>query len=98
MGFRNSAASLVASATGIIPKIVEKAVIRTGRGNRVLLALGDGRFRAQPVVMGLVSGQHVEIISGVEQGQAVVTSAQFLLDSEASQEAEFERMDGEDPS
>jgi Cu(I)/Ag(I) efflux system membrane fusion protein len=75
-----------------------EAVIRTGQGDRVLLAMGDGRYRARNVVVGLVSGQHVEIISGIEEGQRVVTSAQFLLDSEASQAAEFERMsDRESP-
>jgi Cu(I)/Ag(I) efflux system membrane fusion protein len=71
------------------------AVIRTGKMDRVVLALGQGRFRAVQVSIGRVSGTHIEILSGLEAGDTVVTAAQFLLDSESSKSADFSRMDSE---
>ncbi|RMF74469.1 MAG: efflux RND transporter periplasmic adaptor subunit, partial [Alphaproteobacteria bacterium] len=65
----------------VIPR---EALIRTGRNERVILALGDGRFRPAQVVSGLESGEKIEILEGLEEGERVVTSAQFLIDSEAS--------------
>lgn len=65
----------------VIPR---EALIRTGRNQRVILALGNGRFRPAEVVPGLESGERVEILQGLLEGERVVTSAQFLIDSEAS--------------
>ncbi|HID49864.1 MAG TPA: efflux RND transporter periplasmic adaptor subunit, partial [Chromatiales bacterium] len=61
-----------------------EALIRTGREERVLIALGEGRFEARPVRSGIESGEWVEIVSGLQAGEKVVTSGQFLIDSEAS--------------
>ena len=74
--------------------IPREALIKTGAGQRVILALGDGRFRPQRVTAGIESGDYVEIVSGLEEDDQVVTSAQFLIDSEASLQASFRRMDG----
>jgi Cu(I)/Ag(I) efflux system membrane fusion protein len=60
------------------------AVIRTGRGERVVVALGEGRFGSREVVTGLESGDRVEIRSGLAAGEEVVVSGQFLIDSESS--------------
>ena len=73
----------------IIPR---EALIRTGRESRVILAVGDGRFRAREVVPGIESGDYVEIVAGLEPGDRVVTSAQFLIDSEASLKASLLRL------
>lgn len=73
-----------------------EAVIRTGRSDRVVLALGDGRFRAVPVTIGFSDGERTEILDGLEDGAVVVSSGQFLIDSEASLKAGFARM--EDPA
>jgi Cu(I)/Ag(I) efflux system membrane fusion protein len=70
-----------------------EGLIRTGRDERVIIALGDGRFEARHVVAGIESGDYVEIISGVEDGDAVVVSGQFLIDSEASMRASMQRME-----
>ena len=83
-------ASVGSAETLIIPS---DAVIRTGKADRVVLALGEGRFRSQQVSIGRVSGSNTEILSGLSVGASVVTSAQFLLDSESSKSADFERMD-----
>ncbi len=69
-----------------------EALIRTGRDNRVIIALGGGKFKAQHVVPGIESGNDVEILSGIKAGDDVVTSAQFLIDSEANMRASLERM------
>ena len=69
-----------------------EGLIRSGREERVILALGDGRFEARKVRAGIESGNYVEILEGVEQGEEIVISGQFLIDSEASMRASLNRM------
>ena len=78
--------------------IPREALIRTGRSERVVLALGEGRFRQTEVVSGMESGGSVEILEGIGEGDEVVVSAQFLIDSESSLNASFIRMDEPDAS
>ena len=73
-----------------------EALIRTGRESRVVIALGDGRFTSRTVTAGIESGDWVEILAGIEPGDEVVTSGQFLLDSEASLKASMTRMQSPD--
>lgn len=74
------------------------ALIRTGQAERVVLALGEGRFKPVPVKAGLAVGDRVEIVEGLKEGDRVVTSAQFLIDSESSLSAGLARMqDAEAP-
>jgi Cu(I)/Ag(I) efflux system membrane fusion protein len=68
------------------------AVIRTGNQNRLVLALGEGYYKSIAVDLGRVTQEYVEILNGVEEGEAVVTSAQFLLDSESSKTSDFKRL------
>lgn len=63
------------------------AVIRTGDSDRVVVALGDGRFDVCPIETGARTGNRVEVLRGLRAGQRVVTSAQFLIDSEANVDA-----------
>ncbi len=72
--------------------IPREAVIRTGTQDRVVLALGEGRFKSIEVKLGRMDEQYVEIIAGLESGEEVVTSAQFLLDSESSKTSDFRRL------
>ncbi|MGA8276767.1 MAG: efflux RND transporter periplasmic adaptor subunit [Rhodanobacteraceae bacterium] len=67
--------------------VPDLAVIRTGRSERVVVALGNGRFDVCPVETGATSGERVEILKGLQAGQRVVISAQFLIDSEANVDA-----------
>ncbi len=76
--------------------IPREALIKGSDKQHVILALGKGRFRAVPVVSGMESGGRVEIIKGLNEGDKVVTSAQFLIDSEASLKASFSRMGSDD--
>src|SRR3546814_486633 len=70
-----------------------EALIRMGTGERVVLALGDGRFRPVPVEAGITVGDRVQIRDGLKEGDRVVTSAQFLLDSESSLSGGLARLD-----
>ena len=74
-------------------QIPRDALIRTGEGSRVIVALGKGRFQPVVVVPGLESGEVIEIVSGLEEGQEIVVSGQFLIDSESSLMADFQRME-----
>lgn len=75
--------------------IPREALIRTGKENRVILALGEGRFTPRRVKPGIESGDWVEILEGIESGEQVVVSGQFLIDSEASLKASLMRMSGQ---
>jgi len=68
------------------------AVLRTGERNLVVVALGGGRFAPREVVLGLERQGYVEVLRGVEEGEVVVTSAQFLLDSESSLQEAIQKM------
>ena len=73
--------------------IPREALIRTGSQDRVVLALGKGRFKSVAVTAGRISGAQVEILSGLDEGEKIVSSAQFLLDSESSKTSDFMRME-----
>ena len=75
-----------------ITVIPREALIRTGSEERVVLSLGEGRYQPRKVTAGIESGDWVEILSGLEVGETVVTSGQFLIDSEASIKASLQRM------
>ena len=64
--------------------IPTEAVIQTGRRIVVLLAEEQGRFRPVEVEIGIESGGQTEVKRGLQAGQQVVVSSQFLIDSEAS--------------
>lgn len=64
--------------------VPSSAVVRTGERSLVFVDLGGGRIAPQEAVTGRTAGEHTEILSGVAPGQRVVTSAQFLLDSESN--------------
>ena len=78
---------------GKVVHIPREALIRGGTVNRVVVALGGGRFKAQPVQIGIESGDRVAIRKGLAAGDMVVVSAQFLIDSESNIEAALSRME-----
>ncbi|MFC4346524.1 efflux RND transporter periplasmic adaptor subunit [Kordiimonas lipolytica] len=84
--------SIMAAPESGVLSIPREALIRTGKTDRVILALGDGRFRPAEVIAGHESGDRVGIKAGLEAGERVVTSGQFLIDSEASINSAFLRM------
>ena len=73
--------------------IPREALIRGQDTDRVVVALGDGNYTVQEVMTGIESGGWLEIIAGLAVGDEVVTSAQFLIDSEASLAGSIQRLD-----
>jgi len=73
----------------IIPK---EAILRSSMKNRVIVEIKPGQFKPRDVQIGLENETVAEVVSGLEKGETVVTSAQFLIDSEASLKASFARM------
>jgi membrane fusion protein, copper/silver efflux system len=70
-----------------------EALIRTGQAARVVLVDDEAHFRVREVVAGMESGDWVEIREGLEPGDKVVVSGQFLIDSEASLRAGHGRLE-----
>lgn len=64
--------------------VPSEAVIRTGRRALVMLAEDAGRYRPVEVQLGREHDGQTVVLKGLEEGQQVVASGQFLLDSEAS--------------
>jgi len=72
----------------VVPK---NSVIRSGKRDLVFVAVGEGRFLPREVKVGLETDDYYEIVDGLSPGTAVVTSAQFLLDSEAKLQEAIQR-------
>lgn len=84
----------LAQNAGAKPVLVipQEALIGSGDRNRVLVAEGNGHFAPVDVVAGLAQDGWVEIKQGLQAGQQVVTSGQFLIDSEASMRSALPQM------
>ena len=67
--------------------VPESAVLDSGARQAVLIDKGDGRFEPRQVKLGRRGGGYVEITNGVAEGDAVVTSANFLIDAESNLKA-----------
>jgi len=89
--------SLVGSDGPDVVSIPRSALIRSGTEDRVVVALGDGRFAPRRVVAGAESGERVAITEGLAAGENVVVAGQFLLDSEANLRAGLGRLGEESP-
>lgn len=76
-------------------KVSRQAVIVTGERESVILDKGNGQFQPVDVVTGMRSRGQVEILSGLSEGDKVVVSGQFLIDSEANLQSSFGRMNSE---
>jgi Cu(I)/Ag(I) efflux system membrane fusion protein len=64
--------------------IPSSAVLETGERTLIFMDMGGGRLMPMDVVTGRTAGDYTEVLSGLEPGQRVVTSAQYLLDSESN--------------
>ena len=83
---------LSAAARPDVLLVPSEAVIQTGTRNVVMLAQGGGKFLPVDVEIGMEANGHSEIRKGLEAGQTVVVSGQFLIDSEASLKGTAMRM------
>jgi Cu(I)/Ag(I) efflux system membrane fusion protein len=84
--------TLVGEAGAPAVTVPRSALIRSGSGDRVVVALGEGRFAPRRVVAGPESGDRVVIREGLAEGERVVVSGQFMLDSEANLRSGLERL------
>lgn len=75
--------------------IPSEAVIRTGKRNLVLLATKDGGYQPVEITLGIEAGGKSIVSGGLEEGQRIVSSGQFLIDSEASLRGVIARASGE---
>ncbi|MBR0817599.1 efflux RND transporter periplasmic adaptor subunit [Bradyrhizobium liaoningense] len=67
--------------------VPENAVLDSGTRQAVLIDKGQGRFEPRDVKLGRRGGGYVEIAEGLAEGEAVVTSANFLIDAESNLKA-----------
>jgi Cu(I)/Ag(I) efflux system membrane fusion protein len=81
------------SNTGEVVHVAREAVIRGGSVDRVVVDLGGGRYQSRAVSLGIESGDRIAIRNGLAAGERIVTSAQFLIDSESNIEAAISRME-----
>ncbi|RJG47482.1 efflux RND transporter periplasmic adaptor subunit [Motilimonas pumila] len=88
--------ALLPSSSEQVLTIPRNAVIRTGQMARVVLAQGAGKFRSARIEVGREAGDKIEVLAGLVEGDKVVTSAHFMLDSESSQSADLSRINGVD--
>jgi Cu(I)/Ag(I) efflux system membrane fusion protein len=63
--------------------IPSEAVIRSGAKNQVFVVRGSGKFEPRLITTGLSSNNEIAVLDGLKEGEEVVTSAQFLIDSES---------------
>ncbi|MBL0165600.1 MAG: efflux RND transporter periplasmic adaptor subunit [Propionivibrio sp.] len=75
------------TAKGTVVTVPLSAVIDSGTRQIVLVQLGEGRFEPREVRLGARSDSHVEVIEGVQDGEAVVVAANFLIDAESNLKA-----------
>lgn len=75
--------ALVPSGSGKALAVPQEAVLDTGNQQVVFVVQDKGRFEPRLVVLGRVGDDVVEVLSGLKEGEQVVTSANFLIDSES---------------
>ena len=68
------------------------AVLRTGKRDVAILALGGGHFLSRRIRLGIQAGNYFEVLNGLEEGDRVVSSAEFLINSESSLESTLNKM------
>ena len=82
---------------GASPVVPENAVIRSGTRDIVIISLGNGKFKPQQVTLGGYSDGYYQVLNGLTKGTSIVTSAQFLIDSESNLRAAVGQMQDAKP-
>jgi Cu(I)/Ag(I) efflux system membrane fusion protein len=77
-------AEIETSTPGPVLAVPQSAVLDSGTRQAVLVDKGQGRFEPREVKLGRRGGGYVEVTEGVTEGEAVVTSANFLIDAESN--------------
>jgi len=80
----------IASSALLVP---DSAVLRSGQKNTVFIALPGGKFEARPVALGVQAQDDMDqVLDGLSEGERVVTSGQFMLDSESQLREAIQKM------
>ena len=87
-----SAEVQIAGATASTLAVPSEAVIRGSRRALVIVAEDKGRYRPVEVTLGRQANDRTEVLAGLAEGQQVVASGQFLIDSEASLQGVLDRL------
>ncbi len=74
--------------------VPEQAIIHSGERNIAVMALGGGYFDPREVTLGVTADGYVQILEGVKEGEKIVVSSQFLIDSESNLKAVISQMSG----
>jgi hypothetical protein len=75
--------------------VPDSAVLRSGARNTVFIALDGGKFEARDVMLGLEAQDSlIQVLGGLSAGERIVTSGQFLLDSESQLREAIDKMRG----
>ena len=88
----------IASSALLVP---DSAVLRSGQKNTVFIALPGGKFEARTVALGFsAENNQDQVLSGLSEGERIVTSGQFMLDSESQLREAIQKMSnpGESPA
>jgi RND family efflux transporter MFP subunit len=73
--------------------VPDSAVLRSGENNTVFVALEGGKFEPRAVALGLrAEGDRSQVLSGLSEGERIVTSGQFMLDSESQLREAIQKM------
>ncbi|MDB5106580.1 MAG: hypothetical protein JWP91_4269 [Fibrobacteres bacterium] len=72
--------------------VPEQSIIRSGRRNIAIVALGGGYFEPREVKLGASSNEYVEVLEGLAEGESLVISSQFLIDSESNLKAAIRQL------
>jgi Cu(I)/Ag(I) efflux system membrane fusion protein len=79
--------------------VPSEAIIRTGEQEQVFVQRGPGKYEPRKVVIGVDSEGQVQILKGIKAGEIVVTSSQFLIDSESKlKEATAKMLEAQNPA
>jgi len=82
-----AAVELAAGPPRKVLSVPRSAVIDSGVRRIVLVQIDEGRFEPREVKLGMPADEHVEILEGVKEGEAVVVAANFLIDAESNLKA-----------
>jgi len=92
-------AEIQADLPGPALLVPDAAVLRSGARNTVFVALAEGRFEPREVTLGVEAEDSlIQVLSGLQAGDRIVTSGQFLLDSESQLREAIDKMQGQTPA
>ncbi len=77
--------------------VPDDALLPTSAGHKVIVAMGDGKFHPRAVKVGLQADGYAEIVSGLNIGDKVVVSGQFLIDAESTLKNALRNIEGGNP-